>query len=549
MTCRGAAEIYRAAHPHAYYTDFDDFAFYAMSVRGIRYVGGFGHMSWVTTESYAEATPDPLRPHAADILKHMNDDHGDALVAYCQALAGEPDTTSAQMITVDRYGFDVLAISDAGRRAVRIPFGVICDTPLDVRAATVRLVAEARGAARARRHRAVRRVGVAAMVAACLSTGVGAAFATTTSPDGRTVTDGTRALAVSAVRDLNPDSEVVTVDGSGYDTSKGIYLAFCLIPPPGTKPSPCGGGDDRDGASGGSVWISSEVASRAAGSQAYEDGGSFHVRMNIKAVINENIDCRSARCAVVTRNDHLRGDDRSQDLFVPVTFRTTSATTQPQPGAPATTLPPPTLPTTTTTTLDPSLAAPSATVAPDGLSVTGNGKTLTASAARNLSSDQKLTIAGQGFDATKGIYVALCAVPAAGGAPGSCQSGSAGTSAWISSNPPEFGKDQAAPYAGDGAFNVSLTVRPVIDSSHDCRVIACALTTRNDDTHSNDRSQDLLLPVTFAAKQTAVARASRVTDISDERGVPLAVPVTIGAAALAAATTAFVRVRRRGQAS
>ncbi len=138
------AATYRDAHPHAYYSDFDDFAFYRMTVRTIRYVGGFGHMSWVTADAYTAAAADPLRPHAADILKHMNEDHEAALVAYCQAFGGEPATANAKMLTVDRYGFDVLAISEAGRRAVRIPFGAVCDTPLDVRSATVRLVAEAR---------------------------------------------------------------------------------------------------------------------------------------------------------------------------------------------------------------------------------------------------------------------------------------------------------------------------------------------------------------------------------------------------------------------
>lgn len=139
-----AATVYRAAHPHAYYTDFDDFVFYRMDVRGIRYVGGFGQMSWVTVDAYTEAEPDPLRPHAGDIIGHMNDDHADALVAYCRALAGEPDTTSATMLTVDRYGIDVLAISDSGRKAVRIPFGEVCDDTMAVRNATVRLVGEAR---------------------------------------------------------------------------------------------------------------------------------------------------------------------------------------------------------------------------------------------------------------------------------------------------------------------------------------------------------------------------------------------------------------------
>jgi hypothetical protein len=48
------------------------------------------------------------------------------------------------MLTVDRYGFDVLAISDAGRRAVRIPFGELCDDTTAVRMATIRLLGEAR---------------------------------------------------------------------------------------------------------------------------------------------------------------------------------------------------------------------------------------------------------------------------------------------------------------------------------------------------------------------------------------------------------------------
>lgn len=135
---------YRAAHEHAYYADFDDFAYYRMDIKSVRFVGGFGHMSWVTSDAYAEADPDPLRPHAAGILQHMNTDHADALVAYCQAFGNEPNTTEAKMLTVDRYGFDVLAINTDGRKAVRIPFGELCDTPDAVRAATIRLVAEAR---------------------------------------------------------------------------------------------------------------------------------------------------------------------------------------------------------------------------------------------------------------------------------------------------------------------------------------------------------------------------------------------------------------------
>ena len=39
----------------------------------------------------------------------MNDDHADALVAFCRVLGGQAEVTAARMVGVDRYGFDVLA--------------------------------------------------------------------------------------------------------------------------------------------------------------------------------------------------------------------------------------------------------------------------------------------------------------------------------------------------------------------------------------------------------------------------------------------------------
>src|SRR5262245_1895851 len=41
-------------------------------------------------------------------------------------------------------------------------------------------------------------------------------------------TDGTRVLTVSQTTDLDPAGQVVTADGSGYDESKGVYVAFCV---------------------------------------------------------------------------------------------------------------------------------------------------------------------------------------------------------------------------------------------------------------------------------------------------------------------------------
>jgi putative heme iron utilization protein len=141
-------DLYLAANPtSAYYIDFGDFTFYRLDVESIRYVGGYGRMSWVDAERYAAAEPDPLVDAAAGIIEHMNADHGDAQVLYCQYLLDRPDTTEASMSGVDRYGFEMIAVSPAGRAAVRLGFPEECTTGDDVRRAMVALVADARARA------------------------------------------------------------------------------------------------------------------------------------------------------------------------------------------------------------------------------------------------------------------------------------------------------------------------------------------------------------------------------------------------------------------
>jgi hypothetical protein len=138
-------ERYLAANPTAgYYIDFGDFAFYRLTVRSIRYVGGYGRMSWVDPAAYAAAEPDPLAPAAAGIIEHMNADHAEAQVLYCRHLAGRPETTEATMSAVDRYGFEMIAVGPSGRAAVRLAFDEPCTTPDEVRRAMVTMVAEAR---------------------------------------------------------------------------------------------------------------------------------------------------------------------------------------------------------------------------------------------------------------------------------------------------------------------------------------------------------------------------------------------------------------------
>ncbi|MGH9164118.1 MAG: HugZ family protein [Acidimicrobiales bacterium] len=140
-----ARERYLQSNPAAaYYIDFGDFAFYRLAVESIRYVGGYGRMSWVDAGAYAAAEPDPLAGAAAGIIEHMNADHAEAQVLYCRHLAGRPDTTGASMSAVDRYGFEMVAVGPSGRAAVRLGFPEPCGDPGQVRRAMVALVAEAR---------------------------------------------------------------------------------------------------------------------------------------------------------------------------------------------------------------------------------------------------------------------------------------------------------------------------------------------------------------------------------------------------------------------
>jgi iron complex transport system substrate-binding protein len=141
---------------------------------------------------------------------------------------------------------------------------------------------------------------------------------------------GGQTLTVSTTTDLDPAGTMVTVTGSGYDTSKGIYVSFCVVPPPGQIPTPCGGGIDLTGTGGGTVWISSDPPVYATGlTTPYGPNGSFAVSLKVEAALNADIDCRLVACAVVTRNDHTRTNDRSQDVFVPLTFSGVAAS----PGA------------------------------------------------------------------------------------------------------------------------------------------------------------------------------------------------------------------------
>jgi hypothetical protein len=167
---------------------------------------------------------------------------------------------------------------------------------------------------------------------------------------------------------------------------------------------------------------------------------------------------------------------------------------------------------------------------------------------------ETITVAGRGFDPGKGIYVALCRVrdrsrpprPCGGGAD---RTGTGGASAWISSNPPPYGEGLAVPYRPGGRFRVRLTVAARLTDGLDCRRVLCAVATRNDHTRTTDRSQDVLVPVTFRGGSSPVRPGGDLALPAGRGGLdPRLLAIGAGALVLAAVGALGIRHRRRGRA-
>ena len=132
-----------------------------------------------------------------------------------------------------------------------------------------------------------------------------------------------------------------------------------------------------------------------------------------------------------------------------------------------------------------------------------------------LAPGDRFVVSGTGYDPDRGIYVAICAIPADPTIkPGPCLGGSGsqdtvevpeGTiqfapSNWI--NDAWAWKLFGARSFDDratGTFTAYIEVPATSDDKLDCREVACALYTRNDHTAASDRVQDLGIPLGFTS--------------------------------------------------
>jgi hypothetical protein len=136
---------YVARHPDAAaYAGFRDFNLYRVTANRAHLVAGFGRIHWVAA---ADVLVDggawgDLAAREASIVAHMNEDHGDAIQLYAQALLGRAGG-DWRMSGLDPDGFDLRR----GAETARLSFAIMVHDAAGARAELVRLAKEARARA------------------------------------------------------------------------------------------------------------------------------------------------------------------------------------------------------------------------------------------------------------------------------------------------------------------------------------------------------------------------------------------------------------------
>lgn len=134
-----------ARHPSAVmYAGFKDFAFYRVEVARAHLVAGFGRIHWIEAGDllFDARRMAALADSEAAIVRHMNEDHADAVELYATVLLGRTGE-GWRMTGVDPEGADMRRGGDVAR----LPFDKPVRDAETARAELVRLVKRARQSA------------------------------------------------------------------------------------------------------------------------------------------------------------------------------------------------------------------------------------------------------------------------------------------------------------------------------------------------------------------------------------------------------------------
>lgn len=104
-----------ARHPKAaLYVDFGDFAFWRLEIEGGVFNGGFGKAYEMARDDLMAPTDQGFQKIEHGAVKHMNDDHADAVALYASAFAGRT-SGNWKLACLDLEGFDLTSGDDVAR--------------------------------------------------------------------------------------------------------------------------------------------------------------------------------------------------------------------------------------------------------------------------------------------------------------------------------------------------------------------------------------------------------------------------------------------------
>jgi len=141
-------ETYKAVHPNAFWVEFGDFLWFRMTeLKAVRFIGGFARAGDIGADDYKAAEVDPIQAFAAPVMSHMNDDHGSSTVAMVEHYIGLDQVEKADLVALDKLGFNV-AITRLGQTfKLRLPFPRPATDRKDVKALIVEMSKASAGAA------------------------------------------------------------------------------------------------------------------------------------------------------------------------------------------------------------------------------------------------------------------------------------------------------------------------------------------------------------------------------------------------------------------
>ena len=131
---------YVARHPSAaHYGGFADFHLYRIVVERAHLVAGFGRINWIAADDLLPPGLAALAAVEDEIVRHMNEDHAEAVALYARVLLGRPGE-GWRLTGVDAEGIDLRSAGAVARLDFPAPVG----DAAAARAALVRLAEAAR---------------------------------------------------------------------------------------------------------------------------------------------------------------------------------------------------------------------------------------------------------------------------------------------------------------------------------------------------------------------------------------------------------------------